>query len=82
MIHYFTGRKKMSRETDHLTIYDLGKLAAADAHEAARYYEAGNFGEAQHYLLKALYKNSRIKALRSPSRTNGNGDKSSHLKPN
>lgn len=64
----------MSRLTDHLTIYGLGKLAADDAREAARYYEAGNFDEAQHYLLRALYKNSRIEALRSPRRINGNGD--------
>jgi hypothetical protein len=70
----------MSRQTDHLTIYDLSKLAAADAREAARYYETGNFDEAQHYLLRALYKNSRIKALRSPRRTNGNGD-NNHREP-
>ena len=65
----------MSRQTDQLTIHDVSKLAAADAREAAHYYETGNFDEAQHYLLKALYKNSRIKALRSLSRINGNGDK-------
>jgi hypothetical protein len=70
----------MSRQTCHLTIPEVSKLAAADAREAARHYEAGNFDEAQHNLLKALYKNSRIKALRSLSRINGNGD-NNHREP-